>query len=264
MDKPMPLPLDIKLMNLAASLLFALALLLLLAAAVWAGLSHSLFSLRGITVQGDVAHNNAVTLRANVASRLSGNFFTMDLHKTSSVFESVPWVRTAVVRREFPNRLRVTLFEHQAAAFWGDDAESRMVNTFGEVFDANTDEVEADELPRLHGPEGQAAQVLTMYRLLSPDLARLDSHVDELALSSRGSWQAHLDNGAVIEIGRGGADELRARVLRFVGTLAQVASRYGRRNGQDLEYADLRHGDGYALRLRGISTMAAASGADHP
>ena len=37
---------------------------------------------------------------------------------------------------------------------------------------------------------------------------------------------------------------------RFVGTLPQVLSRYER----PLEYADLRHHDAYAVRLKGIST----------
>ena len=39
--------------------------------------------------------------------------------------------------------------------------------------------------------------------------------------------------------------------------LLQVASRYGRRP-EALVSADLRHGDGYAVRLRGVSTTADA------
>ena len=70
------------------------------------------FGLRGITVTGDVAYNNAVTVRANVAPRLSGNFFTLDLASAREVFETLPWVQHAVVQREFPNRLRVVLRTH--------------------------------------------------------------------------------------------------------------------------------------------------------
>ena len=44
------------------------------------------------------------------------------------------------------------------------------------------------------------------------------------------------------------------RTERFVRTLTQVTGRYG----QPLEYADLRHTDGYAVRLRGVSTTAPA------
>jgi cell division protein FtsA len=41
-------------------------------------------------------------------------------------------------------------------------------------------------------------------------------------------------------------------VQRFVSTLTQVASQI-RRRADALESADLRHGDGYALRLRGVT-----------
>ena len=78
----------------------------------------------------------------------------------------MPWVRQAMVRREFPNRLRVQLQEHRAVALWGSEAESRLVNNFGEVFEANVGDVEQDGLPRLAGPDGQSAQVLAMYRAL--------------------------------------------------------------------------------------------------
>ena len=98
-----------------------------------------------------------------------------------------------------------------------------------------------------------------MYQVLKPELARLDTILEELELSGRGSWEAHLDNGAVIELGRGTTAEMRERVGRFVSTLAQVAARYGRRNGQDLESADLRHADGYALKLRGITTVSSTT-----
>ncbi|RUP35749.1 MAG: cell division protein FtsQ, partial [Curvibacter sp.] len=43
---------------------------------------------------------------------------------------------------------------------------------------------------------------------------------------------------------------------RFVATLTQVTSRYGRRP-TSLESADLRHTEGYALRLRGVTTVSA-------
>lgn len=252
---PPQLPLDIKLMQGAASaLLLGVAALLLWTACLWV-LRHPAFALRSISVQGDVTHNNAVTLRANVAPRLAGNFFTLDLAQARSAFEAVPWVRKAMVRREFPNRLRVTLQEHQAEALWGTAGEPRLINTLGEVFEANIGELDREDLPRLSGPDGQASLVLAMYRELQPVFEPLALALDELDLSGRGSWRAVLDNGASIEIGRGDPQEVLARSQRFAATLTQVASRYGRR-AEALEFADLRHGDGgYALRLTGVTTL---------
>ncbi|HWI80904.1 cell division protein FtsQ/DivIB [Ramlibacter sp.] len=257
MSSAAPVPPDVRLMNIAATALFAGALALVAAAGGWWLLRHPVFAVAGITVQGDVSHNSMATLRANVAPRLAGNFFTVNLLATREAFEAAPWVRHAVVRREFPNRLRVELQEHRAVALWGSENETRMVNSFGEVFEANVGDVEADELPRLAGPDGQSGDVLAMYRTLKPLFEPLDLGVEQLTLTARGSWHLELDTGAAIELGRGTAQEVAARVQRFVQTLTQATSRYGR-TPEALVSADLRHVDGYALRLRGVGTTAEA------
>jgi cell division protein FtsQ len=252
------MPLDVKLMNTFSVVLgLAFAAMLVAVGVTWV-LRQSLFSLSAIRVQGDLAHNNAVTLRANVAPRLAGNFFTVDLAATRAVFESVPWVRRALVQREFPNRLKVVLQEHKPVAFWGAEGDARLVNNFGEVFEANQGEVEAEDLPVLDGPQGQAPLVLQVYQMLSPLFDDTDSTLDQLQLSGQGSWRAHLDSGAVIELGHGSPDEIEARTRRFIATVTQVSSRYGR----DIESADLRYGNGYAIRLRGVTTGGPADKED--
>lgn len=254
--KALSLPVDVRLMNITATVLFFACGLLLVAALGWWALRHPLFAIGGIVVQGDVAHNNAATLRANVAPRLAGNFFTVDLQKAREAFEAVPWVRQAVVRRQFPNKLRVVLQEHQPEALWGADSESRLLNTFGEIFEANPGDVEQDDMPRLVGPDGMAAEVLAMYRGLKPLLEKLDLGIEQVVLTGRGGWTLHLDSGATVELGRGTADEVMARSQRFAQTLTQVTSKYGRRP-EALVTADLRHADGYAVKLRGVATTAA-------
>jgi cell division protein FtsQ len=254
MNSAVATPLDVKLMNITATVLFlAFAVLLVLATARWA-VRLSVFDIKGIVVSGDLSHNNAVTLRANVAPRLSGTFFSVDLPRVRAAFETVPWVRHATVRREFPNRLQVLLQEHQAVAYWGSEGELRLINSFGEVFEANSGEIEQDKLPRLNGPQGQSAEVLAMYRALEPLFEKMDMPTDELSLSVGGSWRMELESGASIELGRGGVTEVLERVRRFLATLTQVTSRYTRQPSA-LESADLRHDNGYAIRLRGVSTV---------
>ena len=253
MASSIPVPFDVKLMNVTATLVYALFALVLLAAGAWWVLRQPFFPLAGIKVDGEVTHNNAVTLRANVAPQLAGNFFTVDLARARAAFEAVPWVRKAVVRREFPNKLRATLTEHVPVAHWGDDAQSRLINGYGEVFEANVAEVDAD-LPRLDGPLEQAGQVLGMYRVLQPLFAPYELSLDSLTLSSRGSWRVVLDTGAAIELGRGQSEEVAARTQRFLVTVAPVARQYGR-TVASVEGADLRHNEGYALRLRGVTTV---------
>lgn len=253
MKKFPPVSLDVRLMNAtAAVLLLVFAGLLLTYLLGWVA-RHPVFAIQSLNVQGEVTHSNVVTVRANVMPQLVGSLFTMDLARARSAFEALPWVRRAVVRREFPNRLKVQLQEHHAVAYWGAEDESRLVNSYGEVFEANVGEVELDVLPRLNGPEAQAPRILAMYRELAPVLEALDLTLEQLELSPRGSWRATLDSGAAIELGAGSAAELRARLERFVHTLTQVTGRYGR-HADSLLSADLRYAQGYALRLQGVST----------
>jgi len=250
MTRALPTPLDVKLMNTTSLVLVLVFAGMFLTLGMSWLLQQNLFRLTALRVGGDLAHNNVVTLRANVVHKLNGNFFTVDLARAQSAFEAVPWVRKAVVKREFPNRLRVLLQEHQAIALWGQDGDARLVNSYGEVFEANQGDVEADDLPLLNGPPGQAPLVLQGYRMLAPVFEKIDTRLEQLELTPRGSWRAQLEDGVVIELGLGSLDDIAGRAQRFVATLTQVASKFGR----DLESADLRYSNGYALKLRGVTT----------
>jgi cell division protein FtsQ len=247
------LPVDIRWMNGLANALFALVGALLLAALLLWLARLPLFAIRAIRVDGDVTRNSVSTIRANAAPKLAGTFFTIDLEKARAAFESVPWVSRAVVHRVWPGTLEVTLQEHHPAALWQqpDSDDDELVDSEGAVFDANLGDVEDDGLPTFSGPDGSAPQMLAMYRQLQPLFAPRLGAIDTLALSGRGSWRVDLDKGAVIELGRGSADEVLARTDRFLRTLPQVLAHFQR----PLQTVDLRHQDGYAVKLQGVTTL---------
>ena len=255
------LPPDIRVMNgVAALLLVGLLLAILAYGANWLA-RRPVFSIRAVQVEGDVDRNSTATLRANALPRLSGTFLTMNLQQARQAFEAVPWVRKATVQRVWPAKLKVRLEEHQPSAYWelkaeGADAQSdasverQLVNSFGEVFQANLGDVEDENLPTLSGPAGTAGHMLQLWKQLQPLTQTLSDSAERLDLSGRGSWRLKLEKGAEIELGRGSDAEVLARYQQFVLTLTQMTSRYQ----SELLAADLRHRDGYALRLRGVST----------
>jgi cell division protein FtsQ len=255
------LPVDVRLMNAIAVVVFALAGVALVAAAFGWVARRPLFSVGAVRLEGDLQRNSVTTVRANAMPHLSGNFFTMDLGKTRAAFEQVPWVRHAVVHRVWPNRLVVSLEEHQPVALWaGDENSDKMVNSHGEVFEANVGDVEDDSLPQFAGPEGTSPQVLAMYQRLQPTFAQLDAEITVLRLSGRGSWKVDLDDGASIELGRGTADEVGERTTRFVRTVPQVLHKFK----APLESADLRHAEGYAVKLKGMTVTPDAKAPQQP
>ncbi len=251
------LPLDIRLMNMASAAMIVVLLSMgALALGMWA-LRHPVWTIQAITVHGDVAHQNVVSLRAQLALQLrqqvSSSFLDADLQRVRELFETVPWVRRAQVQREFPNRLKVTLEEHVAVAWWGQSGSGQLVNSFGEVFEAMPDD--RDDLPELAGPVAQAAQVWGAFQQLGPELARLDLELERLELNDRGNWRARLDSGAHIELGRGTPDRLLERARLFTGTVGQLTQRYA----GAIQTVDLRYPNGYALRLQGVTTVTDAA-----
>ena len=255
------LPADIRLMNGVSALLLAGLVLAGLALALHQLARLPIFGIRHIQVEGDVTRNSVASLRANAMPHVSGTFLTLNLQQASSAFQAVPWVRTAVVQRVWPNRLRVRLEEHRPAAYWeakpeGADAQSEasveraLVNSFGEVFEANLGDVEDEDLPVLAGPGGSSVAMLAMWQQLNALSQKLGESARRLDLSGRGSWRLTLEKGAVVELGRGSEAEVLARFGQFAASITQISSRYQ----TAVLSADLRHHDGYAVRLQGIST----------
>ncbi len=256
------LPPDIRLMNAVSALLVAA----LLVTAAWGVLRWVVrlpaFNLRAVQVEGDVSRNSVASLRANALPRLQGSFLSLNLKDGRAAFEAVPWVRRARLQRVWPMRLKVNLEEHRAAAYWeartdGADAateasaERALVNSFGEVFHANLGDVEDEDLPVLAGPPGSAAAMLQMWRALSPAAEKLGEGIDRLDLSGRGSWRLGFGSGAVVELGRGSEAEVVGRFGQFARSITQVTATYH----SPLLSADLRHADGYAVKLRGVTTQ---------
>lgn len=254
MKNTAPMPIDVRLMNFTANLLVMGVVLLALGGWAWWMLRHPVFAIQSISVQGEVSRNNAVTFKANVMPHLSGNFFTLNLEEAKQAFESVPWVRTAEVHRDYPNRLRAVLQEHHPIALWGEDGGNAMVNEQGQVFEADLDDVDVENLPRMKGPEGLSSEVMSMHHDLRPIFKAVGMDIDLLEMTPRGSWRVLTTTGAWMELGRGSQAEIVPRLQVFFKTLSQVTARYGR-TPTTLMGADLRHQDGYALRLRGVSTV---------
>jgi len=259
--KPITLPPDIRLMQAVTALLLAAFVLASATVALRWFSRLPVFAIRAIQVEGDVSRNSAASLRANALPHLSGSFLSMSLQNGRRAFEAVPWVRKAQVQRVWPNRLLVKLEEHHPAAYWetkaeGADAQSDaavdrlLVNSYGEVFQANLGDVEDEDLPVLAGPKGSSATMLKMWQQLQALSNKQQDGVERLDLSGRGSWRVTLERGAVLELGRGSEEEVLARYGQYMRSITQISSRYQ----APVLSADLRHADGFAVRLRGVTT----------
>ncbi|HZW22190.1 cell division protein FtsQ/DivIB [Noviherbaspirillum sp.] len=243
---------DVRMLNATTNALLGVLVLSLLASGLWWVAQRPMFTLKTIRVEGvsetALRHVNASTVRTAALPRIKGNFFTANLDTVRVAFEAVPWVRKASVRREWPNKLIVTVEEHQPLGTWGEDG--RLLSVKGDVFTANLAEAEEDgELAAFDGPEGSAKEVVARYRELQDWFKPVSLAPEAVRLSSRYAWSVRLDNGMTVELGReANSATLKDRVDRLVKIYPQLVTRLQDR----IESVDMRYPNGLALKATGL------------
>lgn len=217
-----------------ANALYALAAVLLLYAVGYVVLHLPVFPLRTVAVEGELQHVTQAQVQLIVAKHLRGNFFTLDLEEARAAFEKLPWVRNVSVRRQWPDRLVVSVEEHRALARWGNIA---LVNSYGEFFQAASER----ELPVFYGPGTAVREVAERYAEYSAQLAPAGMKITQLSLTPRRAWQLATDRGLVLELGR---EDTAARLAKFARVYQAELSGLN----VPLAYADLRYPNGFAVR----------------
>ena len=237
-DRPM-------LINLLADLLLLAGGTLLAWAGAMALQRLPVFPLKQLVVATPLDQVSRAQIEYTARNALAGNFFTVNLETAQTAFERMPWVRSASLRRLWPDGIELNLEEHRVAARWTpQDGETRLVSTRGEVFLASTREA----LPAFAGPEGSAPRVLARYQEFSDSLAAIGRKPVAIHLSAREAWQLKLDDGVVLELGRDQPKHpLAERLTRFTTHYAAVSGA-ARNRLQTIGVVDMRYPNGFALR----------------
>lgn len=235
---------DARQMNALALTLTLLAAAGLVAAAIAFVVREPAFAFHEVVVTGPLNRVNSAQFEAAVRDDLTGTFFTMDLEQARNALARVPWVRSVALRRQWPDRLEVTIDEYQPLARL--DAE-RFVSDRGEVFAAASQDV----LPRFEGPASRAPEMVAHYRTFTDALRPLDLSIAELRLSARGGWRLRTEGAAgplTLELGR---DDPDGRLARFVAVHARTLGALARA-GTRVDAVDLRYRNGFAARVPGF------------
>lgn len=258
MDAIVKIPSDVKYLNFMSNVLFGMFLVLLFAVGFQNYLITKIKNLESMIVIGDVSHSDARSLRNHITSNLRGNFYSIDLRNAKKTFETITWVSQAVVKRVYPNQISVQLTEFKPKAVWGAREDMRLVDGQGVIFEAGVEDDEYEAMPQLIGPEGQGKLMVSMYGNLTEVLSPLQTKLKVLELNARGSWIATLERGAQIELGRGNATDVIARANKFSIGAEKMLLKLNKKV-MDMQYVDLRHSEGYAIRMHGVTTVDAGT-----
>ena len=246
------LPTDIRIMNGVANALLVLCALALVGGFGRWLLQHPAWRVGVVEVRGDVQHQTAATFRTAIEPELGKSFLTLDLQAIKARFTELAWVRDVVIRREWPNRLLVRVDEHQPVAWWGAAQEDRMLNSHGQVFEAQLSSSASDAWPVLQGPVSRASEVYSLYLMFKVDVEQAGLQLLRVELTPQAQWRLTLGDDVSIELGQGSAPVLQSRLQAFLASLPEITQRYG----SALSSADLRYPNGYAVRFDNVKTLA--------
>ncbi|HUW25858.1 MAG TPA: cell division protein FtsQ/DivIB [Gallionella sp.] len=225
---------NVPLLRSITGALSAFSILAMLCSAAWYVVHRpDILPLHSVRLSAAPQHLITGEVLQVLRSEVNGNFFTVDTGHLRQALEKLPWVRGVSIRREFPNRLIVTLEEHQALAHWNDTA---LVNTHGEVFVAFSEA----QLPEFLGQDGDSFEVAQRYGEFSRQLVMLNLQIVQLSLTPRHAWRVLLNNGMTLELGR---EEMQQRMARFVAVYPYSFAALG----GTVKYVDLRYRNGFAL-----------------
>jgi cell division protein FtsQ len=217
--------------------LLALGLLSMLGAAarlvvVW---EPQRLPVRVVTVDGEVEHLRPEQLQATVIEHLNGGILTQDLTQLKAAAEAMPWVRSASLRRHWPDRLELAVVEEVPLARWGKDA---LVSADGVVFRPPAHDF-PQGLPELSGRDEESQRIVEHFQSWEKRLASLDLRIEELTCDARGAWTLHLSRGLTLALGKAQVEERISRFLRVYPELIRVGMP---------SLIDMRYSNGLAIR----------------
>lgn len=163
-------------------------------------------------------------------------YFAVDLQAAQDQLETLAWVDSAKVHKQWPDVLEVTLHEHQPLARWGDD---RLLSAQGKLI-ATPPGLDVSQLPDLGGPDSQTTQVLELYHYAHQLFAGKGQQLQRVRMDARGSWELRLAGDIDVVVGRYDA---RRRLQRFARVLPQLAAS----QKAPIARADLRYTNGFTL-----------------
>lgn len=207
-------------------------------------------SIARVEVHGGFENLSQKQVKSVLQPMLKGRFFSLELNAIRQTLLAMPWVKNAAVRRQWPDKIQVTLQERQPVARWG---EQHLISNEGVIF-APQSLSGFTTLPILAGRETSAQEVMQQYLAISQLLRPIGLRLKTLTRSDSAAWLFTVGH-VQVNIGRHRRME---RLQRFVRLYHGVL----KARWQTVERVDLRYlnGASVAWRQAYVQSGSASSG----
>lgn len=202
----------------------------------------SLMADAGLTVQSVTLDGRGETARTEIIRMLGikrGSLMLyVDVDEARARLEALPWVKSAEVRRIWPDRIQVHLTERRAVAIWQNGGELVVIDREGHAI-AGEDVTRFTDLPLVvgQGAEHAAASLLDLLH----NQPSLKDRVKAAVRVGERRWNLRLDNGVEVRLPEEGTEAALAELVKLVREQDIL--------GRDIKAIDLRFPDRLIVKL---------------
>ena len=196
----------------------------------------------GLTVQSVTLEGRAETAQDEIVRMLGIKRGTpmlyVDVDEARARLEALPWVRSAEVRRVWPDRINVHIIERKPVALWQNEGSVVLIDADGHAI-AGEDNSRFASLPLVVG-KGAETAVASLLALVAtqPDLK---SRVKAAVRVGERRWNLRLDNGVEVRLPEEGAAAALGELVRLDREQKILA--------RDIKAIDLRFADRFIVKL---------------
>lgn len=200
-----------------------------------------------INVQGQTQRIDPRALQQMLAS-VTAKSMLANLRPLLQQLQSLPWVQSVDIKRQWPNTLVITLHEMTPIARFND---SWVLTQDGHVL-VPPSHMGLAQLPWLMGPADQVATVWQAYQAMSAVLNPLGLSIWQLHLSPRFSYDIVLNNGMTLYLGS-------SQVMQRLQLFTRVYAQHLADKANQIDHVDLRYASSMAIGWKAAAPSAATS-----
>ncbi|MDX1803700.1 MAG: cell division protein FtsQ/DivIB [Alcanivorax sp.] len=213
---------------------------MLLALVIYLPAMLDAYPIRKVGVEGVTDARRQQQLETALAALVRDeNYFSVPLEKIYRQTRSLSWVKSASVRRQWPDKVVLAVTERKPLAVWNG---SVLVSDSGEPFKA-LKQYDLKGLPRLSGPQQRLDEVMGFYHSMGKLLAGVGLTIKSMDVNARLTARLTLNNGMQLVVDR---EQYATKLRRFVRLYRGVL----KTDSREVARVDLRYADGMAVTWR--------------
>ena len=199
------------------------------------------FPIKNISIESKIINVNEDDVLEKSKSYYSKSFFNFKINILKKEIETVSWVKSADIRRVYPNEIKIYITEHVPIAIWNN---KRYMNNLGDIF--LTHDIKKN-LPMINSNESRNKIMYEYFLLLLEHISdyNIDIEVKKIEENDIRSLSAHLSSGIIVKFG---SKDIKDKIHTFLKL-------YKTLNSSDLKkigYIDMRYSNGFSIGWKGV------------